>query len=148
MNLIFQCTRVKLIKRKKLWQYLETVHREGLEVRQRPTVCFFPPSYFSQCTCHKGLSGLEIQITHKLNRLRSCVHSGRRQTSWLCTSAAKDLNQVQLEKNPATSESGTSVHVKLIINMLDSSSLLRQLVLRTDVLTSIENTRPEESLRS
>ena len=64
------------------------------------------------------------------------------------TSAAKDLNRVQLTKNSATIQSGTSVRVKFLINILELSFLLRKLVLRTDVLTSSENTRPEESLRS
>ena len=40
-----------------------------------------------------------------LNRLR--IPTGRRQTSWLCTSAAEELNQGLPRKNPASGQSGT-----------------------------------------
>ena len=67
--------------------------------------------FFQRCTPLKSLSGPEKQITHKLNRLRNNIPSGRRQTSWLCTNATKDLNQVQLGNNPAASHSVSSFHV-------------------------------------
>ena len=34
MNLIIQCMKVKLMRRIKYWQRMETVHWEDLEVRQ------------------------------------------------------------------------------------------------------------------
>ena len=67
-------------------------------------------------------------LDNLINRLRNNTPSGRRQTSWLyCASVAKDLNNLQ--KCPAASHSGTSVQAKLAVNMLELSSLLRQLVL-------------------
>ena len=42
---------------------------------------------------------------NKLNRLR--IPTGRRQTSWLCTSAAEEMNQGLPRTNPASGQSGT-----------------------------------------
>ena len=42
---------------------------------------------------------------NKLNRLR--IPTGRRQSSWLCASAAEELNQGLPETNPASGQSGT-----------------------------------------
>ena len=98
---------------------MEKVHWEGVEVRQRPIAYFSP--FFSTVHSPKGLSGPEKQITHKLNKLKNNIPSGRRQTSWLCTSAAKDLNQVELAKHPAASHSGTCVKVKSVLNLLELS---------------------------
>ena len=47
----------------------------------------------------------ETNNRNKLNRLR--IPTGRRQTSWLCTSAAEELNQGLPGINPASSQSGT-----------------------------------------
>ena len=87
------------------------------------------------------------QITQKLNKLRNNIRNGRRQTSWLCTIAAKDLNQVQLGKNPAASHIGTSFQANSKYALVE---LFREatIVSRTDILTRIENTLPEECLRS
>ena len=46
-----------------------------------------------------------INHWNKLNKLR--IPTGRRQTSWLCTSAAEELNQVLPGTNPAGGQSGT-----------------------------------------
>ena len=47
----------------------------------------------------------EINHSNKLNKLR--IPTGRRQTSWLYTSTAKELNQVLPGTNPACGQGGT-----------------------------------------
>ena len=47
----------------------------------------------------------ETNYQNRLNRLR--IPTGRRQTSWLCTSAAVELNQGLPETNPAGGQSRT-----------------------------------------
>ena len=47
----------------------------------------------------------ETNNWNKLNRLR--IPTGRRQTSWLCTSTAKELNQGVPGTSPASGQSGT-----------------------------------------
>ena len=47
----------------------------------------------------------EVNHWNKLNKLR--IPTGRKQTSWLCTSAAEELNQALAGTNPASGQSGT-----------------------------------------
>ena len=47
----------------------------------------------------------EINHRNKLNKLR--IPTGRRQTSWLCTSAAKELNHTPPRTNPPGGQGGT-----------------------------------------
>ena len=47
----------------------------------------------------------ETNNSNELNRLR--MPTGRRQTSWLCTSAAEELNKGLPRTNPASGQSGT-----------------------------------------
>ena len=47
----------------------------------------------------------ETNNWNKLNRLR--IPTGRRQTSWLCTSTAEELNHGLPRTNPASGQSGT-----------------------------------------
>lgn len=47
----------------------------------------------------------EINNSNKLNLLK--IPTGRRQTSWLCTSAAEELNQALPGTNPAGDQGGT-----------------------------------------
>ena len=46
-----------------------------------------------------------INHSNKLNMLR--IPTGRRQTSWLCTSTAEELKQALLGTNPAGGQGGT-----------------------------------------
>ena len=46
----------------------------------------------------------EINHSNKLNKLR--IPTGRRQTSWLCTSTADELNQALPGTNPAGGQGG------------------------------------------
>ena len=52
-----------------------------------------------------AFQGQETYNWNKLNRLR--IPTGRRQTSWLCTSAAEEMNQGLPRTNPASGQSGT-----------------------------------------
>ena len=83
------------------WKVLRTCEKQAKAIKYKKSKFLI----YSGSVLSSQASYQTLHFWNKLNRLR--IPTGRRQTSWLYTSAAEELSQGQPETNPASSQSGT-----------------------------------------